>query len=136
MSSSDLVWELIKNNNSFIVKRPGVVFSTEKNNLMNLHSKKYSGIANNKTVGVEAAPRGVKVTVKKAKAASPAKVSSAVITKPRRHTAKAIANLVARSKYRPDLLKAALARSTAVISSQQPKKEKKVKTTGYRATKA
>lgn len=46
--SADLVWTLVKNNNSFLVKRPGVQFSAEKGNLMNLHSYKYSGLANAK----------------------------------------------------------------------------------------
>ncbi|CAO3607487.1 unnamed protein product [Cunninghamella echinulata] len=137
--SSALVWELIKKNNSFIVKRDGVQFSKEPTNLTNVHSFKYSGIANEKAVGIQAAPRGVKVITKKAKKAnSPAKaINSVVIAKTRRQTAKSVANLVARSKYRPDLLKAALARSSAVISSQQPVKAKKVRAAkGYRALKA
>ncbi|KAI9303985.1 ribosomal protein L28e [Cunninghamella echinulata] len=106
--SSALVWELIKKNNSFIVKRDGVQFSKEPTNLTNVHSFKYSGIANEKAVGIQAAPRGVKVITKKAKKAnSPAKaINSVVIAKTRRQTAKSVANLVARSKYRPDLLKA------------------------------
>ncbi|ORX51325.1 ribosomal protein L28e [Hesseltinella vesiculosa] len=124
MSSSDLIWALIKNNNSYLVKRNGAWFSTEPTNLTNLHSKKFSGLANTKAVGIADATRGVKVSLKSQKAASPAKVNTTVITKPRRHTAKSVANLVARSKYRPDLLPYAQARASAIISSQQPKKER------------
>ncbi len=48
-----LIWELIKNNNAFLVKRNGVCFSTEKQNLTNVHSYKFSGLANKRAVGVE-----------------------------------------------------------------------------------
>lgn len=47
--SAELVWALVKNNNSFLVKRPnGVEFTAERGNLTNLNTFKYSGIANNK----------------------------------------------------------------------------------------
>jgi large subunit ribosomal protein L28e len=43
-----LVWEIVRNNNCFLVKQFGrgnakVQFSKEPNNLYNLHSYKYSG---------------------------------------------------------------------------------------------
>ena len=56
--SSALIWELVKNNNAFLVKRGrnartgAVQFSAEKDNLLNVNSAKYSGFANEKTVGV------------------------------------------------------------------------------------
>jgi large subunit ribosomal protein L28e len=56
--SSALIWELVKNNNSFLVKRGrtaqagAVQFSMEKNNLLNVNSAKYSGLANEKTAGI------------------------------------------------------------------------------------
>ncbi|KAI8086618.1 ribosomal protein L28e [Halteromyces radiatus] len=138
--SSALVWELIKNNNSFLVKRDGLQLSSEPSNLTNIHSFKYSGIANDKTVAIQPAARGIKVTTKKTKKASnsPAKsVNSTVIAKGRRQTAKSVANLIARNKYRADLLPAALARASAVISSQQPVKAKNVRPAkGIRAQKA
>lgn len=46
--SSELVWAIVKNNNSFLVKRDNAQFSAEPTNLMNLNSFKYSGIANYK----------------------------------------------------------------------------------------
>jgi large subunit ribosomal protein L28e len=51
-TSSDLNWLLLKNNNSFLVKRDGVQFSAEKNNLTNCNSYKFSGLANARSVGV------------------------------------------------------------------------------------
>ncbi|CDH54643.1 poly-specific ribonuclease [Lichtheimia corymbifera JMRC:FSU:9682] len=138
--SAELVWALVKNNNSFLVKRPnGVEFTAERGNLTNLNTFKYSGLANNKAVDIAAAPRGVRVTLKKAKQANkPAKSThSYVIAKSRRASAKSVANLVARSGYRADLRKAALARASAVISSQAPKKAKAVRPAkGLRAEKA
>ncbi|KAI8369597.1 ribosomal protein L28e [Radiomyces spectabilis] len=136
--SADLVWALIKNNNSFLVKRPGVQFSAEKGNLLNLNTFKYSGLANEKAAAVQPAARGVRVTLKKAKnAQTPAKSThSVVIAKTRRQTAKSVANLIARSKYRPDLRSAALARASAIISSQQPQKKRTLRPAkGLRAQK-
>ncbi|KAI9022867.1 ribosomal L28e/Mak16 [Phycomyces nitens] len=103
--SADLVWELIKNNSSYIVKRSGVQFSSERNNLLNLNTFKYSGLANPKSVAITPAARGVRVTLTKAKKGQfPAKVANTtVINKSRRQTAKSVANLIARSQYRPDL---------------------------------
>lgn len=46
--SADLVWLLVRNNSSFLVKRNGAQFSSEPNNLTNKHSFKYSGLANGK----------------------------------------------------------------------------------------
>jgi large subunit ribosomal protein L28e len=48
--SSDLVWAIVRNNNSFLVKRAGAQFSTEPNNLANLNTYKYSGLANAKVL--------------------------------------------------------------------------------------
>lgn len=55
--SSALVWELVKNNNSFLRKgkQPNASFSAEPGNLFNKSSYKYSGRAtprDNKIVGV------------------------------------------------------------------------------------
>ncbi|KAI8377031.1 ribosomal protein L28e [Choanephora cucurbitarum] len=122
--SSELVWAIIRNNNSFLVKRPGVQFSSEPSNLTNVNSFKYSGLANYKSVAIIPAARGVRVTTRKAKKQnSPAKsANSVVIAKTRRQTSKAVANLIAKSKYRPDLRAAAVARASAILSTQQPKK--------------
>ncbi|GAN02518.1 60S ribosomal protein l28 protein [Mucor ambiguus] len=137
--SADLVWAIIKNNNSFLVKRQHVQFSSEPANLKNINSFKYSGLANYKTVSILPAARGVRVTTRKAnKQNSPAKsINSVVIAKTRRQTSKSVANLIAKSKYRPDLRAAAVARASALLSTQKarkvhPKRESK----GVRANKA
>ncbi|GKV11876.1 hypothetical protein SLEP1_g23094 [Rubroshorea leprosula] len=85
-----LIWEIVKKNNSFLVKQfgrgnAGVQFSKESNNLYNLNSYKHSGLANKKTVTIQ--PGGKELSV------------------------------VADNYYRPDLKKAALARLSAVNRS-------------------
>jgi len=65
--SADLIWSIIRNNNSFLVKRNGAQFTSEPNNLTNLNSFKYSGLAGKGTIGISPSPdnRGVVVTSKK-----------------------------------------------------------------------
>ncbi|KAG0048030.1 hypothetical protein BGZ83_006955 [Gryganskiella cystojenkinii] len=125
--SADLTWLLIKNNNSFLVKRNGVQFSREAGNLLNKNSFKFSGIANKKTIDIQAAERGVVVSTNKK--------SKVTLTKGIRKSARSVAGL-ARSGHRADLRKAALARVSAVLASQKavkaaPKKAGK----GLRANK-
>ncbi|KAL1921587.1 uncharacterized protein VTP21DRAFT_11303 [Calcarisporiella thermophila] len=124
--SADLVWQIIKANNSFLVKRAGVEFSSEPGNLKNLNSYKYSGLANEKVVSIEANASGkgaVLSTKKKGKANHPSKgIQKAPLTKGIRRSALSVTNVVARSGYRPDLHKAALARVSAIYASQKPKK--------------
>ncbi|KAM1076331.1 hypothetical protein EV1_023576 [Malus domestica] len=53
-----LIWEIVKKNNSFLVKEfgrshAGVRFTKEPNNLLNFHSYKHSGLANKKTVTLQ-----------------------------------------------------------------------------------
>ncbi|KAG2249567.1 hypothetical protein Bca52824_089195 [Brassica carinata] len=57
-----LVWEIVKRNNCFLVKQFGrgnakVQFSKESNNLCNLNSYKHSGLANKKTVTIQPADK-------------------------------------------------------------------------------
>ncbi|KAG0240888.1 60S ribosomal protein L28, partial [Mortierella sp. GBA43] len=79
--SADLTWLLIKKNNSFLVKRNGVEFSSEAGNLLNKNSFKYSGIANKKTIDISAAPSGRGVVVSTKKASVPAFKPSKTINK-------------------------------------------------------
>lgn len=54
MSTQDLQWLIARKNNSFLVKQKGLgrVFSREPGNLASIHSYKYSGIVNDKSVGI------------------------------------------------------------------------------------
>merc|ERR1712176_1123046 len=63
--SSDLIWQLVRGNSCFLVKKGGRVFTTEPNNLLQINSPKYSGLSNKKVLGVDAADKGVTVTTTK-----------------------------------------------------------------------
>ncbi|KAF9588401.1 hypothetical protein IFM89_009416 [Coptis chinensis] len=74
-----LIWEIVKKNNSFLVKEFGngsqmVQFSKEPNNLYNLNSFKHSGLANKKTVAIQGGGKDLTVelaTTKTKKRESP-----------------------------------------------------------------
>jgi hypothetical protein len=64
---SALVWEVVKKNNAFIRKgrtATGAIFSAEAGNLTNQHSYKASGLANGKTIDIQAGNKAVLVTLK------------------------------------------------------------------------
>ncbi|KAI1483923.1 hypothetical protein K445DRAFT_72149 [Daldinia sp. EC12] len=143
--SADLVWELVRNNNSYLVKRKesgGVQFSRDPLNLTNVHSRKYAGFVNTKAIGVQPAEKnGVKVISKKESAAQkPAKSTTAVVHnggQPTRKIYRTVANQTAKSGYRPDLREAAVARVSAVRQSQrEPKPTPEKKPRGAKAKKA
>ncbi|KAK6911961.1 Ribosomal L28e/Mak16, partial [Dillenia turbinata] len=120
-----LVWEIVKRNNSFLVKEFGngtqsVQFSKESNNLYNLNSFKHSGLANKKTVTIQGDKDGsvVLATTKTKKQNKPSSLlHKSVLKKEFKRMAKAVVNQVADNYYRPDLKNAALARLSAVNRS-------------------
>ncbi|XP_027341867.1 60S ribosomal protein L28-2-like [Abrus precatorius] len=121
-----LIWEIVKKNNSFLVKEFGrgtqsVQFSREPNNLYNLNSFKFSGLANKKTVTIQPAGKDQSVllaTTKTKKQNKPvALYHKSVMRKEFRRMAKSVQNQVADNYYRPDLKNASLARLSAVNRS-------------------
>ena len=121
--SESLVWHLIRDNNCFLKKagrtsRSGEVqFSAEPNNLLSVNTFKYSGVANNKAIGLSAGKTAkgkatIVLTRKNAKSANkPAKtVTSIPLKAQKKRTAKVLNNLVGTGKYRADLASAAQAR--------------------------
>ncbi|KAJ3339752.1 60S ribosomal protein L28 [Gonapodya sp. JEL0774] len=113
--SADLVWLIVRKNNSFLVKRNGIQLSSEPGNLSNLHSFAASGIANPKTIDVSPLPdkkTGVIVTLKKTRgvdsqpAATP---SSVVLDHGARGNSLALKKIA--QSYRGDLSKSPLASS-------------------------
>ncbi|XP_043719845.1 60S ribosomal protein L28-2-like [Telopea speciosissima] len=121
-----LIWEIVKKNNSFLVKEFGngtasVRFSKESNNLYNVSSFKHSGLANKKTVSIQPAGKDLSVmlaTSKTKKQNKPANsLHKSVMKNEFRRMAKSVINQVADNYYRPDLKNAALARLSAVQRS-------------------
>lgn len=97
----------------FLVKQKGLarVFSREPNNLAQIHSFRYSGLVNDKSVGIQAdaSGKGVVVSTRKTKVA-PNKIagsrSEQLIKKGGpRHKAGSVAKIVGKRGYRSDLLK-------------------------------
>ncbi|KAF8893683.1 ribosomal L28e/Mak16 [Gymnopilus junonius] len=107
--SNDLQWYLLRKSNAFIVKRvtEGPVFSKEPGNLRNLHSYKYSGLANSKTIDVKEENGAIKIVTRKTKASPLAVRSATAVTsiRPRSGGRRAlgIASATAKRGYRPDL---------------------------------
>ncbi|KAI1405791.1 60S ribosomal protein L28 [Hypoxylon fuscum] len=143
--SADLVWEIVRGNNAFLVKRKesgGLQFSRDPLNLTNKNSRKYAGFVNDKAIGIQPAEKGgLKVISKKESAAlKPAKSSTEVTHSGGQSTRKlykTVANQAAKSGYRADLREAAVARVSAIRQSQKdtkPTPEKKPR--GAKAKKA
>lgn len=134
--SSDLQWLLLRNNNSYMVKRvrEGPVFSREPGNLRNLHSYKYSGLANAKTIDIRDSGSGIQITTRKTKtsphAIRPGKSTSTLRNNSGGRRANGITASYAKRGYRPDLRAAALGRTSALLAAQKepkPTLEKKVR---------
>ncbi|KAI8634548.1 60S ribosomal protein L28 [Xylariaceae sp. FL1651] len=143
--SADLIWEIVRGNNAFLVKRKssgGVQFSRDPLNLTNKHSRKWAGFVNDKAIGVAPNEKGgVKVLSKKASASSQPSKSITETSfhggKSTRKTYVAVANQTAKSGYRPDLRQAAVARASAIRQSQkEPKPTPEKKLRGSKAKKA
>ncbi|CAK9152755.1 unnamed protein product [Ilex paraguariensis] len=118
-----LIWEIVKKNNSFLVKEFGngtamVQFSKESNNL---NSYKHSGLANYNTVIIQPGGKDLSVLLGMTKSKKQNKPASllhkSVMKKEFPRMAKAVANQVADNYYRPDLKSAALGRISSVNSS-------------------
>ena len=132
--SGDLIWEIVKNNSCFLIKRDRLQMTTEPNNLTNFNTFKYSGIANAKTVGIvpKEGGAGCVLTVKARKGAKtrkPVKMyNKMTLSKDFRRVAKTITNETAGNFYRPDLAPAALAKWSAISKSQKTPKAAPAKT--------
>lgn len=117
MASADLIWSLINNHNAKLVKSKkfgGVRFSSESLNLMNLHSYKYSGLANKKAIGVEAgAERGIVLVTASKNAHQPAKYFKRTAAK--KNVARANKSATSQTQhFRSDLKNELLARVSAI----------------------
>ncbi|KAJ6819721.1 60S ribosomal protein L28-1-like [Iris pallida] len=139
----DLIWQIVKKNNSFLVKQFGnstakVQFSKEPNNLYIVNSFKHSGLANKKTVSIQPGGKDLSVVVTTTKTKKQSKPASlyhkSVMKKEFSKMAKALTNQVTDNYYRPDLTKAALARLSAVHRSRKVSKSgaKKRNRQGFR----
>ncbi|CAL9097315.1 unnamed protein product [Musa acuminata var. zebrina] len=121
-----LIWEIVKKNNAFLVKQFGndtamVQFSKEPNNLYNVNSYKHSGLANKKTVTIQAGGKDLSVAIVTTKTKKQNKPGSlyhrSVMKKEFCKMAKVVRNQVTDNHYRPDLTNSSLVRLSAVHRS-------------------
>jgi len=128
--SPDLLWEVTRSNNAFLVKRKqsgGVQFSRDPLNLTNQHSRKYAGYVNPQAIGIQPDDNTVTLTTKLPKQAHrPSKThqtSSFSASTPSRKLYKSIVSSTAKKGYRPDLRAAAVSRASAIRQSQRDNKK-------------
>ncbi|MCJ1313787.1 hypothetical protein MMC25_007467 [Agyrium rufum] len=129
--SADLIWEIARGQNAFLVKRKsggGSQFSRDPLNLANKESRKYAGFVNDKAVGVSTGERGaIVLTTKKTKHPNRPAASRNEVKigggKSNQKIFKAIVNYTAKNGYRPDLRREAVARASALRLAGQPKKD-------------
>ena len=141
--SADLVWQLVRNNSSFLVRRNGVEFTSEPGNLTGCNTFKFSGLANTKAVDLSVKKGKVTIGLKKTKQSkvrSPAAAwSSSVLSRatPRAGQIPAsIRKITTGSHYRPDLARFAIARYHALRRSLNVKKADKKQQRRVRGRKA
>ncbi|CCU76645.1 60S ribosomal protein L28 [Blumeria hordei DH14] len=145
--SADLIWEIVRPQNSFLVKRAssgGIQFSRDPLNLKNVHSRKYAGFVNDKAVGIlpsEGDKGGVTLVTKKPKHSQKPASALAKTTfgghKSTRKTYKGVVNTTVKFGYRSDLRVEAIARASALRQAQKPKKNApEAKLRGAKALKA
>ncbi|KAJ5545345.1 Ribosomal protein L28e [Penicillium sp. DV-2018c] len=134
--SNDLVWQITRRQNAFLVNRNsggGSQFSRDPLNLLNKHSFK--------AIGVQGTENGVAVITKKP--SNPHQPAQNLVTvtygpsSSNRKIYKGVADKTAKHGYRADLREEAVARVSAVRRSQLPKKDAPAKKLrGVKARKA
>lgn len=128
--SDSLVWELVKNNTSFMkkvngrTKRSGSIkFSVEKGNIRSLSQFKYSGLANSKVADVVSTEKnGAELVTKTASKAHslPAKgFATSGVNKDFRRSEKVILGQTADTFYRRDLKSDLLGKYTKVYQANR-----------------
>ena len=124
LATADLVWQVTKKHNSFTRggrTNTGVTFTAEPHNLVSLNRRKFSGLGQAKTVGVEirrGARKGEVLALGKSELHTPAKATAK--TTLRINNKRSFA--VTRSKlatHRPDLTRAALVRVARIANSER-----------------
>ena len=136
MASPDMIWNIVRDTSSFIVKQQvsgrsgmgkrGAEFTTEPLNPTSRNAFKYSGLANPKAVDVTPIEGGVQLVMKTKNAARAGKPNKALNKSDIKHgvprkVAKAIVKNTETNFYRPDLTKAVLAKWSLLAKAAKKK---------------
>eukprot|EP01097_Dermamoeba_algensis_P000502 TRINITY_DN1175_c0_g1_i1.p1 TRINITY_DN1175_c0_g1~~TRINITY_DN1175_c0_g1_i1.p1 ORF type:complete len:160 (+),score=42.83 TRINITY_DN1175_c0_g1_i1:111-590(+) len=126
-ASPDAVWQIIRKNSSFLVKRNGHAFNSDPANLTNWNSFRQSGLTQKKAVKITPTEKGVVLATKiSGKSRKPAtQYSSVKLTKGFRQVSRSIKSSLNGSYYRPDLVTAALARWSQIYRTLKVQKKAK-----------
>uniref|UniRef100_A0A7E4VQL1 Large ribosomal subunit protein eL28 n=1 Tax=Panagrellus redivivus TaxID=6233 RepID=A0A7E4VQL1_PANRE len=125
-TSKDLVWQVIRNNSSFLRTQRGInkKFSTERFNPAGINSARYNGLINTAGVhvSVDADKKIVVVTKNKNKASYPAKSTSTVTVRATRNAVRTAGNNAKAAN--PELKKATQLRTSQLVYSLKTRKPK------------
>ncbi|CAG9334022.1 unnamed protein product [Blepharisma stoltei] len=126
--SSDLLWELLRNNNKYLIRRNNTDFSTDPYNLVNIHSQKFAGIASTSAIGVADRKKGEPVVLKAKKlrkygAKGKTQHEDKITIKKGGYSGRSKSTLASLVDSRnPSLVKAASERMQKLHKSEHPKK--------------
>ena len=110
MSNSDVVWNIVKRTSSFLRKNNGSELTTEPYNVLNVNSRKFSGLANKKAIGVNIVNGNVVLSKKRTKQSRyPSKSLLSMVLK-KYKSSNGVRNELINSHYRADLADLALVR--------------------------
>ncbi|KMS65399.1 hypothetical protein BVRB_036380 [Beta vulgaris subsp. vulgaris] len=122
MSNSEVVWNIVKNSSSFLYKNNGITLTNEPYNVLNVNSRKFSGLCNKKALDVSVVDGNVVMNKKRTKSARfPSKLKAAMILK-KEKSACAVRKELAGSYYRVDLANYAVARYNKLNKSLKASK--------------
>ena len=126
--SSNVMWELLRDNNSYMIHRARRDFSADPYNLANLHTEKFAGIAKDWAIGVAKREKGSAVVLnlkKLSKHGVKGKAGHVRKVEVKRGGFTGKAKNALRSllqERRPDLVRTALLRMKKLHDSEKPKK--------------
>ncbi|KAF6774951.1 hypothetical protein AHF37_05821 [Paragonimus kellicotti] len=122
--SNHLVWELVKRNNCFLMKRKNEQFSRDPLNLKGKNCFMYSGLVHKKALGIKQEKYGKGIMLITKKAGYDHKPTKAVVrtkyVRGRRRALQKIRNMICRQKYRRELKMLALRRASALMLNMKP----------------
>ncbi|VDQ17393.1 unnamed protein product [Trichobilharzia regenti] len=117
--SSHLIWDLVKKNNCFLMKRQGQSFSRDPLNLKGKNCFRYSGLVHKKAIGIKEEKYGkgvVVITKNVGKEHKPAKaVTRTKYVRGRRRALQKIRNMICNISFQ-----LALRRASALMLNMKP----------------
>jgi large subunit ribosomal protein L28e len=119
--SSSLIWEVVKRQNSFLVKRDGCKFSREPGNVTGTNKHKFSGLANRRSVDIRVEKKkGKTIEMRLKKRGSTHKVANrwrSTNIHNAQQSFKSVRHVIKAGRYRRDLMGLAQKRAWILLRS-------------------